>query len=115
MTDPSKSTPRPWVLGAYSALSKDKKLIAETSCANMTALVCEHNAALIVKAVNRDHAFEPMLEALRFYADQSRYRGPNCRRQEGDRFTPENVPFTHDVSKDGGEIARAAIALAEST
>jgi len=54
-----------------------------------------------------------MREALEFYADPTRYHGPNQPRPDGDRFTDENNPYMKDVTRDGGAIARAALAKAQ--
>jgi hypothetical protein len=54
-------------------------------------------------------------EALSFYADAQRYNGPNCRRIDGDRFTPFGDSYRKDVTRDGGEIARAALAAPSET
>jgi hypothetical protein len=51
-----------------------------------------------------------VVEALQFYADPRRYRGPNQPRPEGDEFTPSKFPYMIDVTRDGGLIARDAIA-----
>lgn len=45
-------------------------------------------------------------EALKFYGNQANYEGPNQR----DDSSPTG--YRHDVTKDGGEIARAALAAA---
>jgi hypothetical protein len=138
MTDISKATPDywleesqswPWEIkimpisisvsrAAYSTAAKthaemmegkgftgDEKLEAEYANEQQIA-----ELKRVVRAVN---SYEPMLEALKFYADLERYRGPTQRRQDGDKYTPEESPFTQDVTKDNGDIARRAIAIAE--
>ncbi len=49
--------------------------------------------------------------ALSFYADATRYRGPNQGIVEGvvDHFTPPDAAYCQDVSRDSGAIARAAL------
>lgn len=49
--------------------------------------------------------------ALSFYADQQRYRGPNQRPIPGDAW-PDSDGYRLDVTRDGGAIARAALAWA---
>lgn len=53
-----------------------------------------------------------LAKALRFYADPSRYEGANQRPVEGDEFKVPGLPYRLDVTRDCGEIARAAIAEA---
>lgn len=48
-------------------------------------------------------------EALSFYADSHRYEGLNQRALVKDKFTPDNMPYRMDVTRDGGEIACAAL------
>lgn len=47
--------------------------------------------------------------ALKFYADERRYRGPNQPAFDGDEFTTDAGPYMVDVSRDWGRIARAAL------
>jgi hypothetical protein len=53
-----------------------------------------------------------LVAALQFYADPKRYEGSNQRRDSGDPYTPEEMPYRLDVYRDSGEIARAALAAA---
>jgi hypothetical protein len=48
-------------------------------------------------------------KALRFYADEDRYCGPNQRPREQEDFGPDDFCYLWDVSRDRGEIARAAL------
>jgi hypothetical protein len=52
-----------------------------------------------------------LTEALTFYADPKRYQGPNQKAIDGDKFNPkgDDAVYYHDVSRDHGEIARAAL------
>lgn len=50
-----------------------------------------------------------MREALDFYADPTRYHGPNQRNDHADKWSGES-PYIRDVTRDGGAIARAALA-----
>lgn len=52
---------------------------------------------------------EKMREALEFYADPTRYHGPNQRNDHADKWSGES-PYIRDVTRDGGAIARAALA-----
>lgn len=49
-------------------------------------------------------------EALEFYADLKRYEGANQRPEAGDKYTPRGFPYRVDVTRDLGDIARAALA-----
>ena len=52
--------------------------------------------------------------ALGFYADTERYHGPNQRQvRDKDPFTPEDAVYIQDVTRDRGDIARAALASKE--
>ena len=56
---------------------------------------------------------EGLREALSFYADESRYFGPNQPlRQEADRWSAAAglTAYRLDVTRDGGQIARRALA-----
>lgn len=50
-----------------------------------------------------------MREALEFYADPMRYHGPNQRNTHADKWSGESS-YIRDVIRDGGDIARAALA-----
>lgn len=54
-------------------------------------------------------AYQVMREALEFYAEQRRYNGPNQNNPGDDPHTPPDAPYFTDVTRDGGERARAAI------
>lgn len=51
--------------------------------------------------------------ALEFYADRKRYLGPNriLDRLSDDPYAPADAAYWQDVTRDGGEIARNALAL----
>lgn len=63
------------------------------------------------KLVKKLHArLDKAEEALRFYADMARYQGANNRRTGPDPYAPEpNFSYLWDVTRDGGQIARAAL------
>lgn len=48
-------------------------------------------------------------DALRFYADERRYRGSNQRNDDSDPFTSSDSAYLKDAMRDGGQIARAAL------
>lgn len=48
-------------------------------------------------------------EALEFYADPNRYNGANQRNDGTDRWSGDK-PYIQDVTRDGGAIAREALA-----
>ncbi len=66
------------------------------------------DATLIVKAVNNHEA---LVKALEFYANPHRYDGPNRQAIEGDPYAKTDDVYLRDVTRDHGEIARAALAL----
>lgn len=47
--------------------------------------------------------------ALRFYADERRYLGPNREPIPDDPYSPPSRAYVHDVTKDGGQIARQVL------
>lgn len=47
--------------------------------------------------------------ALEFYARPIAYEGSNSRNVGQDPFTPLDRPYIQDVSRDNGEVARAAL------
>jgi hypothetical protein len=55
-------------------------------------------------------AHETMRSALTFYGDPKRYEGPNRRIADGaeDEWSVSGI-YWHDVSRDGGDIARKAL------
>jgi hypothetical protein len=53
---------------------------------------------------------ELLIDALKFYADGKRYSGPNQRLVNGDKYTAKDAAYMKDVTRDGGAIARAALA-----
>ena len=63
-------------------------------------------------------AFEQRIEelerALGFYADPRRYNGPNQKPIPDDPFAKPDRVYIQDVSRDNGEIARAALAAVKS-
>lgn len=66
----------------------------------------EANAALIVTACN-SHA--DLVRALEFYADPLRYDGPNQRIIGDGPYTPKDRGYLQDVTRNNGDIARAAL------
>ena len=53
---------------------------------------------------------DQLLEALEFYAQEKRYHGQNQSLDGEDKYTPTGKPYLQDVTRDHGDIARAAIA-----
>lgn len=47
--------------------------------------------------------------ALKFYADEMRYRGANQPALEKDPYTEHGEPYMQDVTRDWGTIARQAL------
>ena len=78
---------------------------------------CEENDAEIVKLKReRDEALaegERLRHALGFYSQPVRYDGPNQTPIPGDSYTTADSAYMNDVCRDGGEIARAALAATE--
>ncbi len=62
-------------------------------------------------ALKADAQIERLRHALAFYADPTRYHGPNQRAEEGDPYT-EAGPYMLDVTRDAGMLARAVLASA---
>lgn len=54
-------------------------------------------------------AVRGMREALEFYADDKRYRGPNQNNPGNDPYTPSDAPYLTDVTRDSGARALAAL------
>jgi len=54
-----------------------------------------------------------LAEALRFYSEPERYRGPRQPSFDGDPYTTPFSPFMQDITRDDGQIARAALAQYE--
>ena len=57
---------------------------------------------------------ERLRSALGFYSQPVRYDGPNQRSIPGDPYTAADSAYMNDVCRDGGEIARAALAATEA-
>lgn len=51
---------------------------------------------------------DALAEALRFYADPTRYHGPN-QPNTGDKWTDPSAPYAKDVLRDAGSLAREAL------
>ncbi len=66
-------------------------------------------AELLARSVHPAQGEATMREALEFYADPTRYHGPNQRNDHADKWSGES-PYIQDVTRDGGAIARAALA-----
>ena len=59
----------------------------------------------------KDARIRELEAAVGFYADHRRYEGPNQSPIDGDPFQPEDMTlYIWDVHRDGGEIARKALA-----
>jgi len=54
---------------------------------------------------------DAMVKALQFYANPIRYEGANQRNDINDPYS-DSAPYIRDASRDGGEIARAALRTA---
>ena len=78
---------------------------------------CEENDAEIVKLKReRDEARAEVAQlrhALDFYSQPVRYGAPNQQPIPGDQYTTADSAYMNDVCRDGGEIARAALAATE--
>ena len=57
---------------------------------------------------------EGLRSALGFYSQPVRYDGPNQRPIPGDPYTAADSAYMNDVCRDGGEIAREALAATEA-
>lgn len=68
----------------------------------------------VVSCLNASRHLETLVKALEFYADPTRYDGPNQRLIGSDPFTPQDQGYRQDVIRDGGNIAREAIAKASA-
>lgn len=56
-------------------------------------------------------AIEGLCAALKFYADDRRYYGPNQQAPAVDNYAPDaDCPYLWDVTRDHGAIARKALA-----
>lgn len=67
-------------------------------------------AALLRLAAQAPQPGDEAREALEFYADSTRYNGPNIRLEgEPDKYQPEGLYYRLDVTRDRGNIARAAL------
>jgi nucleosome binding factor SPN SPT16 subunit len=76
-------------------------------------LVDAANAAINDALAVPDSVREQLVAALKFYADPVRYDGSNQRiPKNGDAYTPSDHAYLRDVTRDGGQIAIAALAAA---
>ncbi|MCK1668681.1 hypothetical protein [Bradyrhizobium sp. 153] len=56
------------------------------------------------------HRVADLERALRFYADPTRYNGPNQHiKGDPDEYQPKDAAYLLDVTRDGGKIARDAL------
>ncbi len=63
----------------------------------------------------RDKRVAELETALRFYADDERYTGPNQRIERGsDPYTNPDSPYMQDVTRDRGAIAKKALGGGQS-
>lgn len=60
--------------------------------------------------IEKQSQIDGLAYALRFYAGDNRYRGPNQPPEGEDPYTPDDAAYTVDVTRDGGDIARKALA-----
>ena len=79
--------------------------------------VRELRTSLATATRERDEAraeVEGLRSALGFYSQPVRYDGPNQRPIPGDPYTAADSAYMNDVCRDGGEIAREALAATEA-
>ena len=50
-----------------------------------------------------------LITALKFYADERRYKGPNQNPIPNDPYAKPDAVYIQDVTKDHGDIARKAL------
>jgi hypothetical protein len=55
---------------------------------------------------------DALVKALEFYADPKRYDGPNMQPIPNDIYAKPDAAYIMDVTRDGGSIARKALAVA---
>ena len=72
----------------------------------LAKLIAELRPEVVVSLISQ---YRRMEEALRFYADERRYNGANQRPIPDDPYSPPDRAYIHDVTKDGGDIARQAL------
>lgn len=65
------------------------------------------------RAERAEAEVDRLRHALRFYANVTRYQGPNQRNGGEDPFTPKDQPYIQDVTRDYGEIARRTLTWEE--
>lgn len=68
----------------------------------------QSHAVRVTYPESNSHA--DLVKALEFYSDCNRYDGPNQRLIGDDPYTPKDRGYLQDVTRDGGDIARAALA-----
>ena len=104
------------------AVPEDARLIYEHSPTESQSIpvgpMCRQAAMGLATATReRDEAraeVEGLRSALGFYSQPVRYDGPNQRPIPGDQYTAADSAYMNDVCRDGGEIARAALAATEA-
>lgn len=137
----SNHTPVPWKIGAYCSRPnadgmKGHRIISDGDDGfefhiaavgthpGINSEAARANAVLIIEAVNNYAAMRTGIESLRlqlvkvrealeFYADGERYNGPNQRLVGDDKYTRADAAYLKDVTRDGGDLARRALALSE--
>lgn len=99
----STYTPGPWI-----GFTDQKKVVAimpagrEGDICTFGQSPSDADARLMIAA-------PAMARALAFYADPRRYEGANIRPIENDPYAKPNQVYIQDVTRDLGEIARAAL------
>lgn len=75
----------------------------------VNVLLCPEHATASAEIKRLEAVNAALLDALEFYADPRKYKGGNCRADPDE----ESVAgyYRLDVSRDGGDKARAAISL----
>lgn len=102
----SAETELAWTVWEARAIDK---VALETARAKIIQLR-EQNTLLDSACASQDAEIEWLRDALGFYADTNRYHGPNQRViRDYDPFTPEGAKYVQDVTRDRGNIARAAL------
>src|SRR5574343_245781 len=93
----------------HSHNEQESTVVAENT---LGAKVWEQRARDALAVATKFHKRAQRLEwALRFYADERRYHGPNQRAAwfKGDEYGPDSAGYFKDVTRDGGHIARTIL------
>lgn len=99
--------------GEFNEANARRIVACVNTCAGISTENLEDNKPLIELAMAYNVALrqrDELLKALEFYADPIRYRGPNQLSDGTDKFTPNEMCYLIDVTRDCGNIAKTAIA-----